>query len=333
MVQPTERERGRAVVVALLQADTITLHKRGAVNLVLPVGGLRQDIGTVQVLVGLQLCLRAVAIHRRVGRGTIVGIFIGRPIHISPLVGIEQVETALIGLEREGSVEGDVGLALLGALGGDDDDTIGSLCTIDRSRGSVLEHLDALNVVAAENGTDVFARHHSVNHIERAVGIASEGGGSADGGVGAQTAGRTIGRDVHTRHAALQRLDDIARRRIGDVLHLHHGDRTRQVRFLLRGVTSDNHFVDHAVVLERDGHIGGSLHRGRTISYIRYDEVTPLGNYDGKLTIKIGGGGIRPFRGRDNVGTNQRFGIGGGNHDALHCDVLCLGGYCKEKQQ
>ena len=29
----------------------------------------------------------------------------------------------------------------------------------------------------------------------------------------------------------------------------------------------------------------------------------------------------------------QRFGICGGNHDALHCDVLCLGGYCKEKQQ
>ena len=47
VVQPTEREGGRAVVVALLQAETITLHERGAVNLVVGVDIEEHDVGII----------------------------------------------------------------------------------------------------------------------------------------------------------------------------------------------------------------------------------------------------------------------------------------------
>ena len=131
VVEPAQRQCRRTVFRAFLQANGVALHQGCAVNQVFPIGGLWQYVGTVEVLIGLQLCCCTVAVHRRVGGCAVVRIFISRPVHIAPLICIEQIQTALVGLQRESGIECDVCFALLGALGGDDYNTVGCLGTVD----------------------------------------------------------------------------------------------------------------------------------------------------------------------------------------------------------
>ena len=56
--------------------------------------------------------------------------------------------------------------ALLAALGGDEDDTVGSTCTVDGARGSVLQHLDALDVARVQI-VDAALDGHTINDVER----------------------------------------------------------------------------------------------------------------------------------------------------------------------
>ena len=226
-----------------------------------------------------------------------------------------------------------MGLALLGALGGDDDDAVGGLCTVDGGRGSILQHLDGLHVVAVEDRTHILAGHHSVNHVERTVGIAAERRGTANRRVGAQTARCTIGGDVHTGHTALQRLDDIARGDVGHVLHLHYRNGTREVRLFLGRVAYHNHFAHRvADLLQFNYHLRGGLHGRSLISYIGNDKVASLGYYQGKLAAKVGAGGIGPFHRRYHTGPNHGLRIGGRNHGAFHRDVLGLHCYGHDTQ-
>ena len=196
--------------------------------LFLPIGVLRIHGYTVQVGIRLQLRGRAVAIELGIGCRA-VRISECRPIYLTPLVCVEHVETALIGLECKGSVECHVALTLFGTLGRDDDDTVGSLCAIYRGRCGILEHLYGLDIIAVEYCTGILAGHHAVYHIQRAVGIAAERRRTAYRGTSAETAGRTVCGDVHAGHASLQRLDDVACRSVGNILHLDHGNRACEI--------------------------------------------------------------------------------------------------------
>ena len=95
MVKPAQRKRRRAVLLTFRQADTVCLHERGAVYLLFPVGVLRIHHHAVEVGIRLQLRRGAVTVKLRVGSSA-VRIFVCRPIHIAPLVGIEHVKAALI---------------------------------------------------------------------------------------------------------------------------------------------------------------------------------------------------------------------------------------------
>ena len=196
-------------------------------------------------------------------------IFISRPIDIAPLVGIQQIQATGVGLHRQRSIEGDRGLALLRALGRDDDDTIGSLRTIDGGRGGIFQHLDRLYVIAVDNGTGVLTGHHTVDHVKRAVGIATERGGTTDRGSGAKSTRRTIGRHGHTGYTTLQRLHDITCRHVGHIFHFNDRDRTGQIGFLFGRVTYYHHFTQSLrILLQLDVELRSGLHGYGDESYV-----------------------------------------------------------------
>ena len=56
--------------------------------------------------------------------------------------------------------------ALFAALGGDEDNTVGSTCTIDGARGSILQYLNALDVAGVQI-VDTALDGHTINDVER----------------------------------------------------------------------------------------------------------------------------------------------------------------------
>ena len=69
---------------------------------------------------------------------------------------------------RDRAIEVDLHLALLTLLGSDDDDTIGSTATIDRSRCSILEYLNALDIITIEL-VHTSLGWHTINNIKRII--------------------------------------------------------------------------------------------------------------------------------------------------------------------
>ena len=92
---------------------------------------------------GTQGCILPVVVGGRSSEGCIGRQFV---VQFGKLLGIQEIE-GLGGLApAERSCIANVILAVRAFLGGDDDDTIGTTCTIDCSSRHVLQHLDALNV-------------------------------------------------------------------------------------------------------------------------------------------------------------------------------------------
>ncbi len=54
-----------------------------------------------------------------------------RPINLPPFIGIEKVEPFVVFLKGECGIEGNMSLTFFGSLGGDDDNTVGCLRTIN----------------------------------------------------------------------------------------------------------------------------------------------------------------------------------------------------------
>ena len=117
------------------------------------------------IVVLLELGGSAIAVDDTI-RGTTEGVLAGLPIDLTPLTCIEKAKARREGLYRGRGIEVDLQLALLPLLRRDDDDPVGSLCPIDSSRGSVLEHLDGLDVSAGEDRTYIIASHHPIDYVE-----------------------------------------------------------------------------------------------------------------------------------------------------------------------
>ena len=96
-----------------------------------------------------------------------VGVLVGLPIYFAPLIGIKKVIVVDELLKGERRIEVHLGLAFLGVLGRNDDDTIGSLRTVDGSRGRILQYLYTFHIVARKDGTDTITCHHTVDDIQR----------------------------------------------------------------------------------------------------------------------------------------------------------------------
>ena len=77
VVEETQREGRGSIFRASVQSHTVGLHQRCPVYFVFPIGALRRDVRSVQVLVGLERCGRTVAVDRRRRSGSAVSVLVG----------------------------------------------------------------------------------------------------------------------------------------------------------------------------------------------------------------------------------------------------------------
>ena len=89
----------------------------------------------------------------------------------SILAGVHQLHLRLVGIELCSEVGREVNshlATLLTFLGGDDDDTIRSTGTIDRSRSGILQNLHTLNIICIE-GIQCHIGRHTIYDIKRVL--------------------------------------------------------------------------------------------------------------------------------------------------------------------
>ena len=209
-------------------------------------------------------------------------------------IHIEVVRIVHVGLGEDRDVrrEVHVDLAFLaGALGRDDDDTVGSAGTVDSRGGRILQDIDALDVVGVQVVDGTF--HRQTVHHEQRVGLGVHGADTTDGELAA------VGRK--TSHAAFKVLHQARRVTLFDGLGVDRGDGARHLLlldFLITGHhrTFDEHaavghlHVEIAAAVERlgnrvhteEGHLDGTvarvLDRQRIVSVDIGDGVGFLGD-------------------------------------------------------
>ena len=247
-------EERAAPLRAVADGEVVLLHDARARYLVEPVGvagthgGVVVEIHVHRHLVehgdALGVVAPVVVVAQVVVRGVQAVVHRCLPEGAAPLAGVHRLN--LVRIERGGyaSVEIHLDFAVLALLGGDDDDTVGGTRTIDRGRGGILEHLDALDVIAVQL-VHTGLRGHSVDDVERVVVVQSSHTAYAHRG---GTARITVGLDVHARHAALQGLHRVVLVLLGHLVDTHRGDGTCQVGLALGGVACHHHFLQHLVV-------------------------------------------------------------------------------------
>ena len=218
------------------QIDVVVLAYTGLKHLLKPIG-----IGTVHKLIAARLRIQAIATGQwcvRIGSSLpqIVTILIS--IHHVVSAAGDNVDTKvalIVDLHR---------LVLLTVLGSDDNHTICSTRTVDGACRSVLQHLDGLDVVRREvaNGR---THGHTVDDIQRSG--ASERTQTTNLHRGISTR-LTVRRNLYTCHLTFKHRRDVRIRHTLQFLGVHNRHRTRQISFLLRTVTHDNHLIQHVVV-------------------------------------------------------------------------------------
>ena len=152
---------------------------------------------------------------------------------------------------REVVVDGS--LAQLTLLGGHENDAIGSTGTVDGSRGSVLQHLDALDVGGIYALHAVLVGRHAVDDIQGFGTVDGSDTADADHRFGTRlTRGR---RHLHTGGHALQGVLGAQTRLTVQVVGTHLGDGGRHDALLLDAVADDDDVVQHlSIFAHHDGH-------------------------------------------------------------------------------
>ena len=145
-------------------------------------------------------------------------------------------------------------LAFLTLFGGDENHTVGSSRTVDGTTGSILQHVDTLNVGRVQV-VDVTTAH-TVNNVER-LGVAI-GTSTADGNLEAVARLTRIGLDANTGALALQGTKYLCGVQFSNVLTLHFYSSTGHEFLLLHTVTHDYHFFKLSVVFLH-GHVDSRL--------------------------------------------------------------------------
>ena len=235
LVDIVEGGEEMTLVVATLEGDAVLLAPAGSEHRVIPVGILSV------IFVGVQEILVDVAD---------VGLV------FDVVLGAEDVGFLAQGLEGEAAVVGDAGVAVVGsaALGGDEDDTVTCLRTVDSGGGSVLQDLHGLDHGRIEV-LDVI-HLQTIDDEERSdrTGVR---------GITADTDRSTLTRstggvdDLDTGSLTLEGGGSVRRGAVLQVFRAHGGDGTGQVALLLDAVTDNHGLFEHlSVLLEDDVVIG-----------------------------------------------------------------------------
>ena len=156
------------------------------------------------------------------------------------LLCIEKLWT-LVGVRpSHGTIVAELDLAGLALLGGHQDHTVGSTGTVDGCRCSILQDIDALDVV----GVDAVkvATCYTVDDVKRS----SVTGGADTTDVDLVALTRLRGRlgNLYTRGLALHSFECVGSVQLGDVITLYLNGGTGQQLFLHGTVTDDDHVFE-----------------------------------------------------------------------------------------
>ena len=234
------------------------------------------------------------------------------------------------GVHTHLGVEVDVHLAGLAALGGDDDDTVGTTGTVHGVGGCVLENGDGLDVLCG-NGVQGTLIRHTVHDDKRA-------GGSAhgtettdlDAGTGTRSTGGAGGHQ--TGHGTFQGLGHVGSLHLGEFLTAELGGGTGERRLLLNAVGyNDGLFQCLGVLFQEDIDIRAAA------DSLRNGDITDGGEFqrsigrsvDCESAFHIGGctcgGASHNYRSKRNTFTCCRILDG-----TPHSHVLCGEGHCQK---
>ena len=278
--------------------------------------GIHQIVPTVileGVVVGAQ---RTAQTRRRVGAGRSVGIARGEIGRIVERLPVQLDEFALIdqivvgnGARRnaERGLEVHLHVAFTAALGVDDDDAVGSACTVQRTGRSVLEHGDRLDVIGVD-GADRTRIGDTVHDVERRRAGAdrtetANGHGSLRSGLAAARRG------LHAGHLSVESLRDVGYHALLEILRLDDGGRSGEGLLLGRAVSDDEHLVDGLRIFGKsDFNRGPAVHgnRLRLIPDKRNLQRAVGGNRQGEPAARSGrraDGGAFDHHGRSDDGT------------------------------
>ena len=320
----TEGQQSRCLLSGIRDREVVVLCEARARDLVEPVGvaeshsAFRVDVAIVKaihsILVVLARCgvigldgyasrgVEVQSVVRCVGHG-VESVVEGGLCHRGGiLLGVGQFHHRLRVVELSGQVGREVYLhlvALLARARRDDDHTIGRTRTIDRSRGSVLQHLHRLNVVHVQR-VQVGRRGHTVDNEQRVLRGVERTDTTDAHRAGAH--GRTIVRDGHARHLTLQCTHRVGVARCLQFICLHHCHRTRQVGLALHLITSDDDLSQfRGILLQlnlhalRCGNLHGvvsdvSHHQHRTGLHLDLEVAVEVGHRTVRRSFLLHGG-------------------------------------------
>ena len=253
----TEGEETATFLTTVGNGDVIVLNPTRTSSLFIPIGiSRRSSTGFVQVLIhrdtienriALVIVFPIIVVSKGVTVRIQAVIDICLPHDLTELFGVEHLHLIHIHLRGDRSIQGDIEFALRTFLRSDDDDTISSTRSVNRSGCCIFENLDRLDIIGVELVHTGFGRH-TIDDIKRVVVIerthTTDTNDSSSGRV-------TVRSDVHTRHFTLQRLHRVVlllflQVRSADCCHC-----TSKIRFALGRITGDYYFIEDLAVFRQ----------------------------------------------------------------------------------
>ena len=212
--------------------------------------------------------------------------------HDGILGGVEHVALTPGALPAATVVVVDLRVALAAALGGDEHDAVSSTRTVHGTRGSILQHLDALYVIGVQV-VQAALDGHAIDDVERVAVVDGTDAADADARGIARLA--RVGGDGDTRCEALQRVIHTHGGHHTQVARVHLRDGCRDHTLLLHAVADDHHILQRlGIFLQDDVQHGSGRHALRRVAHERnHDGRTTLHVLQRKTTVHVGDGTVR----------------------------------------
>ena len=257
-----------ALVVAALEGDAVLLAPAGLIGSVIPVG-----VDAV-VAVGIQQVLIEVA-----DVGLVVDVFLGA----------EDLGLLAEGLQGEAAVVGHGRVSFLAGLGGDEDDAVTCLRTVDGGGGGILQDLHGLDHGRIEVLDVVHLQ--TVHDEERSDGAGVRGvAADTDGCTFTRSTGRVD--DLHTGGLALEGGGSVGRGAVLQVVRTDGSHGTGQVTLPLHAVTDDHGLFQHLGIILEDDVVGGLVGDREGLGLVTdalHVHGGPGGDGQGEGTVDVGG--------------------------------------------
>ena len=234
---------------------------------------------------------------------------------VQPLCGIHHLGYIMECRECNGSCIVQGHLAFLTSLGGYENHTVGTTCTIDSGSRSILQYLDALDVLRVDIIDTTVLDDHTIHYIER-ITFGTDRALTTDGDATYCTRALRIG-DIHTGSLTLHTLQGILYRHSCQVLGIQVGQGTGYIALALHTITYYYDFIQSLVVFQQSYlqiALSGNTHFLGCITDIRNFYGSILWHIgQSKVTIKISYGTIGSAY-YFNTGANNRL-----THVIYHC--------------